>query len=146
MEHLRYQQHRDSTRKNYYNVWKIFSKFFLRLDHKPSTSEDHLILFIGYLIDSKKQSSMVKSYILVITAILREDNQEINENEYLVTSLTRSCRLKSDQISIRLPIQKGLLGIILQKGSDMFLIQSNQPFLASLYRAILALCIMAFCK
>ena len=32
VEQLRLQRHRDTTRKNYYSVWKFFNRFFVRLD------------------------------------------------------------------------------------------------------------------
>ena len=108
----------------------------LRLDHKLDNWEDRLVLFVGYLIQNKKQSATLKSYISAIKAVLREDNQKIDENVYLITSLTKACRLQNDQIATRLPIQKGLLKIILQQITDTFLFLKNQPFLASLYHVI----------
>ena len=59
IEHLKGQKHRDSMKKNYYAVWKLFNKFFLRLDKKPQSWGDRLILFVGHLITEKKQSAMV---------------------------------------------------------------------------------------
>ena len=108
----------------------------LRLDYKPDNWEDRLVLFVGYLIQNNKQSATVRSYISAIKAVLREDNQKIDENVYLITSLTKACRLQNNQIATGLPIQKGLLKIILQQVTDTFLFLKNQPFLASLYCAI----------
>ena len=108
----------------------------LRLDYRPDNWEDRLVLFVGYLIQNKKQSATVRSYISAIKAVLREDNQKIDEKVYLIISLKKACRLQNDQIVTRLPIQKGLLKIILQQVTDTFLMSKNQPFLASLYRAI----------
>ena len=80
VDRLRSQQYRDSTKKNYYVVWRLFNKFVIRLDNKPTNWEDRLTLFIGYLIDSKKQSSTVKSYISAIRAILQEIRVKLNED------------------------------------------------------------------
>ena len=88
-------------------------------------------------MQNKKQSSTVKSYISAIKAVLREDNQKISEKDYLIASLTKACRLQNDQIAMRLPIQKGLLGMILQQVSRKFENRdSSQPFLTALYKAI----------
>ena len=78
-----------------------------------------------------------QSYISALKAVLGEDDQEINEKDYLITSLTKAFRLQNDQIATRLPIQKGLLRIILQQVSRKFKnSDSHQPFLTTLYRAI----------
>ena len=33
IEQLKHQQYRDSTKKNYYAIWKVFNNFFVRLDY-----------------------------------------------------------------------------------------------------------------
>ena len=97
VEKLRLQKHHSSTCKNYYTVWKLFSKFCLSLDTKPPTWEDRIILFIGYLIDNNKQSSPVKSYISAIRAILQDDGIKLNEDLFLVSSLTQACKYVNDK-------------------------------------------------
>ena len=108
VDRLKLQKHRSSTKHNYYTVWKIFSKFYLRLDRKPKTWEDRIVLFIGYLIDNNKQSSTVKSYISALRAVLKEDGKKLDEDLFLVTSLTRACKFVNDRVRTRLPVQKGL--------------------------------------
>ena len=54
---------RDSTRQNYYCVWKQFNKLFLKLDHKPGTWEERITLYVGFLIDQGKHSQTVRSYV-----------------------------------------------------------------------------------
>ena len=95
------------------------------------------MLFVGHLVESKRQSSTIKSYISAIKTVLRGDGVDINEDRYLLNSLTKACKLHSDTLSIRLPIQKGLLTLILSQTSHHFQIQ---PYLASLYRAIFSSC------
>ena len=133
METLRHQQHRDTTKRNYYTVWRIFSNFFVRLDRKLVKWEDCLTLFVVHLINTRKQSSTVKSYISVIKSVLRDCNIKLQEDQYLITSLTRTCKLKSDQIRNRLPLQKGILGILLRHLSEKY---CDQPYLAAMYKAL----------
>ena len=112
VDRLKSQQYRNSTRKNYYVVWKLFNKFFIRLDKKPDTWKDHLTLFVGYLIDNKRQFATVKSYISAVRAILMEIGVKLNNEHTQFSSLTKACRLVNDQIKTRLPIQKDLLSAI----------------------------------
>ena len=133
IECLRYQQYRDTTKKNYYTIWKIFSNFFIKLDQKPMEWADRLTLFVGYLIENRHQSSTVKCYILAIKAVLKDCDIEVRQDQYLLSSLTRACRLCNDQVRTRLPIQKGLLGIILRQIDIKW---PSQTYLAALYKAI----------
>ena len=109
VEKLCLDRFRDSTRRTYYTVWKIFSKFFIRLDVKPKSWEKRLVLFTGYLVDNKKQSSTIKSYLSAITAILEDEKIHLDEDKSLLSSLTRACRLKNDAFVRKLPISKGVL-------------------------------------
>ena len=138
MEQLRLQQHRDSTKRNYYAVWKVFNEFIIRLDRKPKSWENRLTLFIGHMIATDKQSSMVKSYISAVKAVLKSHGIKIAEDQYLLLSLTRACKLKNDRVKIRLPIQKTLLGVILNRIQIHFLHELNQPYLAILYKTIIS--------
>ena len=135
MDKLKQDRVRDSTKQNYYSVWKNFNNFFLRLDVKPSSWEDRLVLFTGYLVQSKKRSQTVCSYISAIKNILRDDGIVVNEDKFLITSLTRACKLKNDKVILRLPIQKGLLHLIVDKMMQFFN-DINQPYLSLLYRTL----------
>ena len=139
VESLRHQQYRDSTKANYYRIWNIFAKFYLRLDCKPIAWDERLVLFVGYLVDNKLQSSTVKSYISAIKAVLKEDGIKLGDDQYLITSLTRACKLKNDQIKTRLPIRKGFLALLLRKMEETFR-RANQPYLSLLFRAIFSAC------
>ena len=75
--------------------------------------EDRIVLFIGYLIDNKKQSATVKSYVSAIRAVLKDDGIKLNEDLFLVSSLLRACKYVNDQAKTRLPIQKRMLEVIL---------------------------------
>ena len=134
IEILKDQKHRDTTKKNYYAIWKVFNNFFIKLDCKPRSWEDRLTLFVGYLVQINKKSTTVKCYISAIKAVLEQLNIRIQEDRCLFTSLTRACRLRNDKVTIRLPIQKGVLAMTLAK---IPIIYSNQPYLADLYSALL---------
>ena len=138
IEDLRLNQHRDSTKRTYYTVWRLFNRFFIRLVKKPQPWGDRLTLFVGYLIQKKKQSTTIKSYISAIKAVLKMHKIRIREDEYLLASLTRACKLKNDRLRIRLPIQKGMLCILLKQIDKHFLETMNQPYLADMYKALIS--------
>ena len=121
VDKLRRSQHRWSTKRNYYFIWTKFNEFFIKLDRKPQSWEERLVLFVSYLIDKNRKSSTIKSYISAIKAILQEDDIVLNEDRYLLTSLTRACRLKNDRVRTHLPLQKGMLNLILEKTEEYFL-------------------------
>ena len=79
IEILSSSRHRDSTKKNYYSVWRTFNQFFIWLDRKPDSWEERITLFAAHLIQMKKKSSMVKSYVSVIKAVLSDMNVTVNE-------------------------------------------------------------------
>ena len=105
------------------------------MDNKPDSWEDRLVLFVGYLIDKCRKLSTIKSYISAIKAVLKEDGVELNENKYLLASLTKACKLKNDTVQSRFPIQKGLLSLILSK---IEVIYDTQPYLLTLYQALIS--------
>ena len=133
IENLRGKRHRASTKRNYYCIWRKFNEFFIKLDKKPRQWEDRLTLFVRYLIQEKLKSQTIKSYISAIKAVLMEDGVELNENKYLLTSLTKACKYTNDIIRTRLPIQKNLLRLILDKTEDHF---AYQHYLTLLYKAV----------
>ena len=101
------------TQKNYYAVWKLFNKFFVRLDEKPLKWEDRIILFAGYLADQNKKPSTIKSYVSGIKAVLQSNDIEVSEDRYLLNSITRACRYTNDTIQMKIPIQRGLVWLLL---------------------------------
>ena len=94
VDRLRFERNRDSTKKSYYNTWKNFNEFIIKLDRKPHTWEDRIVLYVGYLVNKSRRSTTIRSYISAIRAVLREDGVTLNEDKYLLTSLTKACRLK----------------------------------------------------
>ena len=115
-------------------MWKNFNQFFIKLDQKPSTWEDRLNLYVGYLINCNKHASTVKSYILAIKSVLWEVNVELNEDKVLLSSLTRACRLvNTSQVISRIPIRKSILRQIIKVADQHF---QTQPYLNVLYKSL----------
>ena len=127
---------KSSTKRCYYSAWRTFNQFFIRLDKKPDNWEDRIVFFVAYLIQDDKQSQTIRSYISAVKKVLRDDGIEINEDKMLLASLTKACKLKNDSVKTRLPIQKGMLRILLQTTADYYDGHLQQPFLAKLYRAV----------
>ena len=138
IEKLESQRFRDSTRRNYYGIWKTFNHFIIRLDRKPTEWEERIILFVGNMIDEGKKSATIKSYVSVIKAVLSEINVKVNEDRCLLNSLTRACKLVNDtSIKWTLPIQQDMLNIILKKTKTHFL-SMGQVYLAQMYTCLFA--------
>ena len=78
------------------------------------------MLFVGHLINENKQSLTTKSYLSAIRAVLKQDRIKLQEDEFLGSSLTHTCRLQNDRLKLRLPIQKGILGIIVRQVGYIF--------------------------
>ena len=57
----------------------------------------------------------------------------MDENTYLLNALTKACMLKNDVVTARLPISRNMLEVLLKR-IDIILL--NQPYLATLYRAL----------
>ena len=68
-------------------------------------------------------------------AVLKMHKIKMQEDQYLLCSLTRACKLKNDRLHACLPIQRGLLSVILSTTERHFF-AINQPFLSTLYRAL----------
>ena len=129
---------RSSTRKSYWCVWRIFNKFFIKLDCKLNNWEDRIVLFVGFLVENGLKSVTVKSYLSAIRAVLLENKIKLNEDLFLLSSLTRACKLQNDRVLTRLPVQKEFLNLILQTCSEHFTkATNNQPYLRIMYTALL---------
>ena len=95
-----------------------------------------MTLFVGYLVDTKKKSTTIRSYISAIKTVLLSENIKLKEDKYLINSLIQGCRYVNDIMMPRLPIKKHLLRIILDTTYSIFTIVNNQPYLSYLYRAM----------
>ena len=137
VEDLRLKQHRNSTMKNYYSIWKVFNEFFIKLDQKPEEWEDRITLFAAYLINQNRKSTTVRLYISAIKAVLGRIKIKVNEDRCLLNSLTRACKLTKDTVTIRRPIHKQMLEMII-KTVHFHFDQLGQIYLKHLYSALFA--------
>ena len=124
---------RESTKSSYLKIWRGFNEFYLRLDIKPTTWEDCVILYAGYLADQKRKSGTIKSYVSAVKAVLRFVNVEINEDRILLGAITKVCRLQNDYATPKLPIHKKLLNLLISQLGSLF---GDQPYLLALYQAM----------
>ena len=115
----------------YHKIWKKFNEFIIQLDRIPRTWEDRTALYCAYLICIRGlKSSTVRSYVSAIKAVLRKDGYEWSDDKVLLSTLTKSCKLKNDTVKTRLPIQQGLLDLILFDIRRKF---ETQPYLEAMY-------------
>ena len=133
LESLQAMQNRESTRKNYYSIWKQFNAFILRLDYVPNEWEEWVSLFGAYLTSKGTQSSTIRSYVSAIKHILKVDKYEWDDNKVLLSAITRACKIKNDVLRTRLPIHIGLLEMLLFEVNREF---QDQPYLRCLYLAM----------
>ena len=139
LERLQSHQTRKSTANNYLCVWRQLNKFIISLDTKLNLSwEEKTALFGAYLVDRGVQSSTLRSYFSAIKHILRQDGYIWDDKKVLLSSLVRGCQLENDRVKVRLPIQRGLLELLLFE-IERFYNSSPQPYLESMYKALFCL-------
>ena len=93
-------------------------------------------MFVAYMIDNGMQSCLVKSYVSAIKKTLQIDGYIWDNNKVLISALTQACKLVNDRVKTRLPIQCGLLELILFELERVF---NTQPYLATLYKTLFAI-------
>ena len=101
------QQDRNSTVRTYLNIWRQFNYIVISLDVAPPTWEARTTLYIAYLIDNGRQSSSIKSYVSAKKKMLVIDGYKWKDEEVLLNSLTKACRLLNDRVRQRFPIHCG---------------------------------------
>ena len=93
------------------------------------------MLFVAFLVDNNLRSSTVKMYISAIRGVLAVEGIKLNEDQFLLTSLTRACRLQNDRVIHRLLIYKDLLHLIIKR-IELHFGSLQQDYLMKLYKAI----------
>ena len=96
METLKNGQHAGSTKLNYYAIWKSFNTFFISLDVKPNNWEDRIALFVAYLVNKGRKSTTICSYLSALRVILASLDEELNENNILLSSMVSTCKRTND--------------------------------------------------
>ena len=90
-------------------------------------------------MDGGIQSSTLKSYFSAIKYILKQDGYPWNDNKAILSSLVRGCKMENDKVKVRLPIQKGLLEMLLFELERVYNSQNIQPYLEQMYKAMFCL-------
>ena len=85
------------------------------------------------MVEKGIQSSTVKSYVSGIKSVLPDDGYEWKDDLVLLNTLTRACKLVNDHIRTRLPIQAGLLDLLLFELQRFF--KGEQYYLEIMYKA-----------
>lgn len=88
-----------------------------------------------FLADSGKKVSTIRSYVSAIKHKLRADGVDLEDRAVILASIVKAVKLKNDKLFIRLPIQKNLLTMILDKVDILY---NEQPYLAQLYKTMLS--------
>ena len=116
VERLRREKHKSTTRRTYHEAWVNFNDFLIRLDKWPDAWDDRLVLYVAEIMDSMRPSSTIASYVSAVKSVLRDDGVDLGDNSVLLASVLRSCRINNkSESTLRLPIQKGLLQMIIDR-------------------------------
>ena len=139
IEHLKSNQNRKSTTKNYLSIWRNFNGFLINLEGDKSglSWEEKTVLFGTHLVEKGAQSATIASYFSAIKHILKTDDYPWDEKKAQLIMITRSCRILNDTLRIRLPIQIKLLELILFELDRHY--GGKQPYLCTLYKAAFSL-------
>ena len=58
-------------------IFQNLNEFFIKLDDKPISWEKRLVLFVGHMIDKKRQLSTTKSYCSVRISLESQERRKI---------------------------------------------------------------------
>ena len=133
VEKLKQGRFRGTTKRNYYSACKTFNQFIIRLDVKPNNWEDRIILFVSYMVQHERKSSTIKSYVLAIRAMLMNVGYELNEDKFLLNSMTHVGKLVNNRVHTCFPIKKAMLKTLVRGLMDLF---NDQLYLLRLYAAM----------
>ena len=136
LDKLKSNKNRRSTNANYLQIWWSFNKFLIRLDRKSEKWEQRVALYCAFLVDKGNKSTTIRSYVSAIKNVLRVDGYNWNDNLIILDTIIKSCKLINDRVCCRLPIQKGLLELLLFEIERIF---QNHLYLECMYKAIFAM-------
>ena len=90
-------------------------------------------------MDSGFQSSTIRSYASAIKSVLKTDGYPWDEGKFFLTAIIRGCKLKNDVVRTRLPIQMGLLELILFEIQRIYNKDGSQFYLECMYLSLFAM-------
>ena len=137
LESLLLHSTRSTTCKTYFKIWQGFNKFIVRLDVIPDTWEERTALYCAYLVDKGVKSTTLRSYVSGIKGILKGDKHKWkwDDEQVVLSSLIKACKIMNDKLTVRLPIHEGLLELMLFETQR---IMDKQPYLEILYKTMLS--------
>ena len=90
-------------------------------------------MFGASLVDQGVQSSTLRSYMSAIKRILVDDGYQWDNSKLLLSTLVCGCKIVNDKVKTCLPVQVGLLDLLLFELQRIF---NSQPYLEILYKTI----------
>lgn len=125
-----------STRKSYKKTWDRFNRFISRFDIIPPNWEDRIIVWATHLADNRKKSNTIKSYISAVRYCLSLDGIKVKHSSCELAAIIQAAKHMNDELYVRLPIQKGLLQLILNFVRTAYIQQRGQKYLGNLLLAL----------
>lgn len=125
-----------STRKSYKKTWNRFNKFISKFDTIPPKWEDRIIVWATHLAENRKNSNTIKSYISAIRYCLSLDGIKVPHSNCELAAIVQAARQANNELYVRLPIQKGLLQLILNFIRTTYIQQRGQKYLGTTLMAL----------
>lgn len=125
-----------STKTMYYKTWCLFNRFLLCFDDLPTSWEEKLVLFAAFNVEIGNAPATISSYMSGIRYMLRHDGIQVSNMSCKLASIIRACKVANDVVSVRRPIRKKLLKLVITAVEKRFL-EKGQVFLSKLYKAML---------
>lgn len=127
---------RSSTRRSYKKTWNRFNRFISRFDIIPPKWEDRIIVWATHLADNRKKSNTIKSYISAVRYCLSLDGIKVPHSNCELAAIVQAAKQMNDELYVRLPIQKGLLNLILNFIRSAYIQQRGQIYLGHVLMAL----------
>ena len=87
------------------------------------------------MVKKERASATIEGYTSAIKKILKMEGITIDATEHNLAGLIKAAKYKNNVLTVRLPIQRNLLGLIIDWIEERFYGRS-QPFLSKLHSAI----------
>ena len=81
----------------------------------------------------------MKTYTNTIKSVLADDGIELYLEKCHLSSLIKACKLtpNNENTYVHLPLQKGMIRVLVDKTHHFYLIENNQPYLALLFKCLI---------
>ena len=104
---------------------------------KVPSWEERLALFITHLIMTGSPEPTWRTYGSAIKSVLADDGVELDMEKCHLATLIKVCKLLPKKwSSTRLPLQRGMVWILMNNLDEFYCYEKNQPYLALLFKVI----------